>query len=101
MIDQIEKIAIDYVGFENFLDLTKTQTLKDLKDIEDILAGRKTEEPTDSTECLPTISTKRQSGAGSGYNSTEEKEKDNESDQNFIKGPTMRYNHDSGTYHMG
>ena len=57
MIDQIEKIAIDYVDFENFLDLTKTQTLKDLKDIEDILAGRKIEEPSDSMDELPIIST--------------------------------------------
>lgn len=24
MIDSIEKVALDFVGFENFLDLTKT-----------------------------------------------------------------------------
>ena len=67
MIDQIEKMALDFVGFENFLDLTKTQTLKDLKEIEEVLKGRKVESSEDSMEHLPTLAQqKKPSGQGAG-----------------------------------
>lgn len=99
MIDSIEKVALDFVGFENFLDLTKTQTLKDLKEIEEVLKGRKVESPEDSTDHLPTLSSKRQSGPGSNLNSDDGLNKQEEVIDNS-KQPLMRYYHDSSTYHM-
>ena len=100
MIDSIEKVALDFVGFENFIDLTKTQTLKDLKEIEEVLKGRRVETPEDSTDHLPTLSSKRQSGGpGSNLNSDDGLNKQEDAPDNS-KQPLMRYYHDSSTYHM-
>jgi len=41
MIDELEAIAMNYLGFEKFLEMTKTQTLQDMKDIDDIMKGKK------------------------------------------------------------
>ena len=59
MIDSIEKIALQYCNFENYLDTTKNLSQQNRKDLEDILAGKKTiediEDVNDSTEHMPTL----------------------------------------------
>ena len=73
MIDSIEKIAIQYIGFENYLQITKNQTLQDRKDMEDVLSGRKKLEDfeyfSESMSTLPLASNnlKRSPSDGSSH----------------------------------
>ena len=40
MIDKIESIAMDYIKFENYLETSRNQNMKERQDTKDILSGK-------------------------------------------------------------
>ena len=109
LIDQIEDIALEYVGFENFLDITKTQCLKDRKDLSDILTGKKSaaeiENNQESMAILPQLTNSAKPKPVTStlnYASCDSAEGTNAEEKDMTKVPMRRYDHDANqTYHMG
>ena len=107
MIDQIEKIASEYVKFESYLYSAKKMTHEDRQKVEDILAGKKTLEDLDSQgqsmANLPPMSNYKSStnraGSRLSDGNSDEKIKEESKEQIFL--PNNTYDHDSNTtYHL-
>jgi len=86
--------------------VTKTQTLKDRKDLTDILSGKKAvEELEDNEESmpnLPTLSKPKTKTSQLNYQSCDSQDSKNKEEQkDLTKVPMRRYDHDMETYHMG
>ena len=57
MIDNIESIATEFVGFENYLTFTKLQTLKNRHEIEEALKTNKDVSELDNVDSYASIPT--------------------------------------------
>lgn len=64
MIDMVEDLAKQFVSYDHYLECSRMQNLKDRRDLEDILTGKKDPielemNTQESMQSLPMMSSKR------------------------------------------
>jgi hypothetical protein len=108
MIDKLEKIALEFVNYEHYLETARTRSQKEHKDLKDYDAGKKKttdlEEEVNNYESvadLMAVSSKRKSLGSSSDMLHDEDAKVKVEEKFNTKRPMNNYDHENSTYHMG
>jgi len=108
MIDKLEKIALEFVNYEHYLETARTRSLKDHRDLKDLQAGKKNTtdlEEVNSQESISDLmavsSKKRSLASSSDMLVGDENEKVKVEEKYTCKHPMNNYDHGNSTYHMG
>ena len=109
MIDQLEKIALEYINFETYIQYTKGETKQNQKDLDDVLAGKKSVEEidlkTNSMNDLPSLTNQFKSNNKASLSTVNAHEDEDgskfEEDRTWERNPYKTYDHDFTTYHVG
>lgn len=106
----VEDLARQFVSYDHYLECSRVQNLKDRKDLEDILTGKK--DPIElelsnqeSMQSLPMMSSKRNQVSAVSHKkdrsqaSEGTKKEEKISDRHLM--PSCKYDHDYSTFHCG